>query len=89
MSALRRFFIYLSENRGAQRFVLHNRVTRRMSRRFVAGESLADGVAVVRELNRQGLHASLNYLGEKTTSPREAEEATRHYLEIQIGRAHV
>ncbi len=82
MSALRGFFIYLSENRAAQRFVLHNPVTRRMSRRFVAGETLADGVAAVREINRLGLRASLNYLGEKTTSPREAAEATRHYLEI-------
>lgn len=53
-----------------------------MSRRFVAGETLAEGVAAVREVNRLGMHASLNYLGEKTTTPAEAEEATRHYLEI-------
>ncbi len=82
MSALRGFFIYLSEHQSAQHFVLGNPLTRRMSRRFVAGESLAEGAAAVREINRQGQHASLNYLGEKTTSAGEAEDAARHYLEI-------
>lgn len=82
MSTLRRFFIYLSQHRGMQRFVLRNPVTRRASRRFVAGETLAEGVAAVRALNRLGIHASLNYLGEKTTSPAEAEEAAGRYLEV-------
>lgn len=82
MNTLRAFFIYLSQHRGMQRFVLHNRVTRRASRRFVAGETLAEGVAAVRALNRLGIHASLNYLGEKTTTPVEAEEAAGRYLEV-------
>ncbi|MDQ7849869.1 MAG: proline dehydrogenase family protein [Armatimonadota bacterium] len=82
MSALRAFFIYLSQHRGMQRFVLRNPVARRASRRFVAGETLAEGVAAVRALNGLGIHASLNYLGEKTTSPAEAQEAANHYLEV-------
>ncbi len=82
MSTLRAFFIYLSQHRGMQRFVLRNPVTRRASRRFVAGETLAEGVAAVRALNGLGIHASLNYLGEKTTTPAEAEEAAGRYLEI-------
>jgi len=82
VSALRSVFVRLSENRRAQRFVLHNALARRASRRFVAGETLAEGVAAVRALNQAGMHASLNYLGEKTTSPAEAEQAVARYLEI-------
>jgi len=82
MNILRAFFIYLSQHRGMQRLVLRNPVARRASRRFVAGETLAEGVAAVQALNRLGIHASLNYLGEKTTSPAEAEEAAGRYLEI-------
>ncbi len=82
MSALRGFFIYLSQHRSLQRFVLHNRWTRRMSRRFVAGESLPEGLAAVRALNQQGIRASLNYLGEKTGSRAEAETAALRYEEM-------
>jgi len=82
MNTLRAFFIYLSQHRGMQRFVLRNPVARRASRRFIAGETLAEGVAAVRALNRQGIHASLNYLGEKTTSSAQAEEAAGRYLEV-------
>ena len=82
MGALRGVFIALSESPRARRFVLRNRISRRASRRFVAGETLADGLAAVRALNQAGLHASLNYLGEKTTSPAEAEQAAARYLEI-------
>lgn len=82
MGWLRRAFIALSESARARDLVLHHPWARRASRRFVAGETLAEAVAAVRELNRAGLHASLNYLGEKTTSAAEADRAAAMYATI-------
>ncbi|MBI3976066.1 MAG: proline dehydrogenase family protein [Armatimonadetes bacterium] len=79
---LRGAFIRLSESPRAQAFVLRNGLARRAARRFVAGETLAEGIAAAREINRAGCHASLNYLGEKTTSRGEAEGAAERYVEI-------
>ncbi|MDR5695386.1 MAG: proline dehydrogenase family protein [Armatimonadota bacterium] len=79
---LRRFFIALSVNARVQSFVLQNGLARRASRRFIAGESLEDGVEAVRSINRLGIHASLNYLGEKTTNVELAESAAAMYIRI-------
>jgi len=79
---LRGVFIRLSESPRAQAFVLRNGVARRAARRFVAGETLAEAVAAVRGINAGGMHASLNYLGEKTASRAEAEGAAEHYVEM-------
>ncbi|MGH2452894.1 MAG: proline dehydrogenase family protein [bacterium] len=79
---LRGAFIRLSESPRAQAFVLRNGLARRAARRFVAGETLAEAVAATREVNAAGAHASLNYLGEKTTSRSEAEGAADRYVEI-------
>lgn len=79
---LRQVFIRLSESSRAQAFVLRNGVARRAARRFVAGETLAEAVAAVGGINRAGMAASLNYLGEKTSSRAEAEGAADHYVEM-------
>ncbi len=68
--------ISLSKAGWAQRMVTGWGVARRVVRRFVAGESLADAIGVVQALNRRGVAATLNYLGEHTTTPAEAEQAT-------------
>jgi len=57
-------------------------ITRAMSRRFVAGESLDDFVGVVRETRRQGMDVTGNYLGEAITDPARAGEAAEEYLRL-------
>ncbi len=79
---LRQFFLGLSENPGARAFAMHHPVGRRASRRFVAGETLDDALAVVDRLAAAGFLTSLNFLGEKTTTPEEAEAASEAYEEI-------
>ncbi len=79
---LREIFIRLSESPRARAFVLRNGLARRAARRFVAGETLSEAVAAVREINRAGCRASLNYLGEKTASRDEAQGAADHYVEM-------
>ena len=62
---------------------------RTVALRFVAGETLDDGLRVMRELAGSGMAISLDYLGENVTSKEEAESATSVYQEAirRIGQA--
>jgi proline dehydrogenase len=53
----------------------------RFSRRYIAGTSLDDALRVVRELNSQGMSATLDVLGEDTGSADEVARARDLYLE--------
>src|SRR5262245_46154372 len=55
-------------------------VVRRVSARYIAGERLEDAIHVVRELNRQGMSATLDVLGEFVTTPAEAARAAESYV---------
>jgi len=50
--------------------------------RFVAGEQCADAVNAVARLADQGLHSTLDYLGEDTTDKAQAEVTVQAYLEL-------
>lgn len=51
-------------------------------RRFIAGETVEDAIAAVRQIQSQGLSCTLDYLGESVTSLSEADAATREYLHL-------
>ncbi|MCI3922392.1 proline dehydrogenase family protein [Paenibacillus sp. TRM 82003] len=53
--------------------------------RFVAAERLEETLDVVRNLNRQGLSATLDYLGESVTDRRLAEEAADQAIAVLAG----
>jgi proline dehydrogenase len=72
---LRSFLIYLSKAAWAEKMVTGWRFAWRMASRFVAGESLNDAIRVVRELNEKGINATLDQLGEHTTTEDEANRA--------------
>ena len=72
---LRNFFIKLSASDSARRFVTHFGPARRMARRFVAGETLDEAVAVVKDLNARGIKAMLNEVGESVTTQAEASQS--------------
>lgn len=50
--------------------------------RFVAGETAGEAIAAVRALNRSGLKATLDALGESVNSVEVAQQATGSYLEL-------
>jgi proline dehydrogenase len=52
------------------------------ARRFIAGESVEEAVAAVRDFSARGLLLTLDYLGESVRSAEEAAAATRDYLRI-------
>ncbi len=54
----------------------------RVARRYVAGETREQALAVVRELNGQGAMATLDVLGEEFSAREAAEGATKEYVEL-------
>ena len=79
---LRSALLKLSENKKFGTWVTSNATTRRMARRFVAGESLQDAIAAARRCNDAGMAASLDYLGENVASTSDAQRFRDEYLEI-------
>ncbi len=79
---LRSFLIYLSKAAWAQRLVTNWSLAWRAASRFVAGESVNDAIQVVRELNAKGIHATLDHLGEHTSTAAEADKSTDDILLI-------
>jgi proline dehydrogenase len=79
---LRSFLIYLSKAGWAQRMVTGWSFAWQTASRFVAGESIPDAIRVIRELNEKGIVATLDQLGEHTTTTEEATQSTEGILEI-------
>jgi proline dehydrogenase len=79
---LRSTLLKLSESNGFARWVTSNGATRRMARRFVAGETLDEAIAAARQCNSRGMLVSLDYLGENVTTTADAQRSRDAYLEI-------
>jgi proline dehydrogenase len=79
---LRSTLLKFSENKGFANWVTSNGTTRRMARRFVAGETLEEAIAAARECNNAGMLASLDYLGENVATTSDAQHSRDAYLEI-------
>jgi proline dehydrogenase len=79
---LRAALLKLSDSKKLANWVTTNPRTRRMSRRFVAGEELEDAIAAARACNAAGMLVSLDHLGENVSSPADAQRARDSYLEI-------
>lgn len=73
---LRSLLIYLSKAAWAQNLITSWGFAWRTASRFVAGTKLEDALRVVRELNAHGINATLDHLGEHTSTPEEAQQAT-------------
>jgi proline dehydrogenase len=79
---LRSILLKLAESPGFAQWVISNGSTRRMARRFVAGETLDEAIAAARRCNELGMMASLDYLGENVSTTADAQRARDAYLEI-------
>ena len=72
--------LYLAESRHVRDFVIHNRATRGITRRFVAGEELDDAIEATRVLNGRHLQVALDHLGENVAAAQEAKAAAQGYI---------
>ncbi len=82
MNAMRSALIALSANATLQDAIVRIPISRRVARRFVAGETLEDAIGAIRALNDRGVAASLDHLGENVTTESEAIAAANEYLVI-------
>ena len=79
---LRTVFIALSANRPLRSFSERNSLGQRLSRRFVAGMSIDEAIAVVDQLNAENIDASLDSLGESVVQVSQAEESAALYHQL-------
>ncbi|HEY6122511.1 MAG TPA: proline dehydrogenase family protein [Pyrinomonadaceae bacterium] len=74
--------IYLSRREGLKEFATRFRPFKKLTTRFVAGETIDEAVASIREINAEGASASFDHLNESVEAANEAEQEVREYLRI-------
>jgi proline dehydrogenase len=79
MPFLRSAFIALSRNRVLRRFGERSSLGIKVSSRFVAGMEVEDALRVAEAVNKQGMHVTLDALGESVTSEVEAHRSADVY----------
>ena len=79
---LRSFLIYLSKAAWAQKLVTGWSFAWRAASRFVAGETAGDAIRAIRSLNEKCINATLDHLGEHTSTVEEADKATEDIVSI-------
>ena len=79
---LRRVLLAASASQRVRRVITTAPVTRGVVRRFVAGETASDALAVVKRLVAQGLAVTLDYLGEDTADPEQAAAVANEYVSL-------
>jgi proline dehydrogenase len=62
--------------------VIPRPIVRKISRRYIAGDTLEEAVETVRALNRQGCVATIDLLGESTESKADAAQTLRDYERV-------
>jgi proline dehydrogenase len=79
---LRSAMLYLSEQPQIFKFVRNNRLAKSFANRFVAGETLETALEAVARLNKRGITASLDLLGESVHNETEARAAGQAYVNM-------
>src|SRR5262245_4254577 len=74
--------LYLSQKTELKDFFSKLPGFGQVTRRFIAGENIDDAIAAILDLNRAGMTATFDHLGESTTSRAEAESDVREYLRV-------
>jgi len=78
---LRSTLLYLSRQRQLRRWMETSPVAARLTRRFVAGQTLEQALSVSRRLGAERILTTLDHLGENVTSAAEAQASREAYLE--------
>jgi proline dehydrogenase len=82
MPVLRSAFIALSHNRSLRKFAEQSSIGGKLSSRFVAGLEIEDALRVCAQVNKQGMHVTLDSLGESVSTAAEAERAADVYHQL-------
>lgn len=79
---LRSFLIYLSKAAWAQKLVTSWSIAWSVASRFVAGVTVGEAIGVIQKLNEFRINATLDQLGEHTSTVEEADRATGDIIRI-------
>jgi len=79
---LRQVLLALSHSSKMQRLTSDFPPARRVARRFVAGETREDALAVIKQLNGMGALVTLDYLGEHVSDKKLARASAEEYKTI-------
>jgi proline dehydrogenase len=79
---LRAVFISLSESKALRSMAESTWIGQRLSRRFVAGTTIADALAATQATNKLGLSVSVDNLGENVTNAEEARHSAELYHQM-------
>ena len=82
MPVLRSAFIALSRNQSFRKFAEHSTLGGKLSSRFVAGLEIEDALRVCKQVNQQGMHVTLDSLGESVSTEAEAQRAADIYHDL-------
>ena len=78
----RSVLIYLSQKEGLKEFAASFRPFKKLTTRFVAGETIEEAVAAIRRINADGCSASFDHLNESVNSQAETAAEVAEYLEV-------
>ena len=79
---MRSLLLFLAKRENFKNVILRYKIFRDTVWRFVAGETLQDAMRAVSEANSQGIRATLDLLGENTSSREDARNASRKVLDM-------
>ena len=82
MSLLRQPILLLARSQGVKKLVSTMPVSSGIVTSYVPGETTESAVGATRTLEADGLHVTLDYLGEDTTDAARAEATVRAYKEL-------
>jgi proline dehydrogenase len=82
MSLMRRSLLKASQSQWLREHAPRYGFMRRTVTRFMPGENVEDALAAAQSLASNGIGAVLTHLGENITDRAEAQEVTKHYLDV-------
>src|SRR5436190_10177337 len=74
--------IYLSRQEGLKEFAARFSLFKKLTTRFIAGETIEEATAAIRELNAHGCTASFDHLNEGVTGAKATEAEVAEYLNV-------
>ena len=74
--------IYLSRQEGLKNFAARFGLFRKLTTRFIAGETIDEAIAAIREINSKGCSASFDHLNEGVQSVKATAGEVGEYLEV-------
>jgi proline dehydrogenase len=80
--SFRAIVLHIAHHPWIRRVAADSKAARRLSKRWVPGETIVDALAAVKELNDAGISATLDHLGENVASEAESREAAAVYLQM-------